>query len=418
MKINSTDLLLNLLGAEVNFYLNRILLYKLGLEEAFFMTYLLDQFKLLRNEGKLRKDNSFYASNSSISLYTTISEFRISELKKSAISKEIIRIKQEGIPTKTYYYINFDKLLEIVSTDKGIMEIAYEYAKIYNYKNNIETSMESLEDIENLKKQSVKSLRFICKENNISYTGNDRKDTLINKIIETINPKLFLELEKANTDFIAVDEISSTSGQKNCPLVVRKTVTNQVLIKPNTNTCHDRVPGIENLLKSFDVNYTNTNVESINLIFEKLDNDKELLKEYLIEFYQELLRNSYDIKNKSAFFSSKLKTPNEFLIKKLLAKKNVELEKIKKEEEKIVALKTEEDNKEKILKSYEMMDKFNNLSSEKQEEILKEAEEKYILKSTEDEINTMKNIKNFSTELYRKFLIKEIKNIMSVQKLL
>lgn len=417
MKINSMNLLLNLLGNEANFYLNKVLLYKLGLEESFFITYLLDQFKLLKNEDKLREDLSFYASNSSISIYTTISEFRISELKKSAIEKGIIKISQEGIPTKTYYYINFDKLLEIVSTDKSMMELAYEYAKINNYKNEIETSIDSLEDVENLQKQSVKSLRFICKENNISYTGNDRKNILINKIVKVVNPNIFEKLNLSNTNFITVDDISSTSEQKNCPLVVSKTDTNQVLIKPNTNTCHVHVRDceIENLLKSFDINYTDANVESINLILEKLNGDKELLKEYIVSFYEEITRNSYAIKDIKAFFSSRLKTPNEFLIKKLISKKNLEIEKIKKEEEvqkqtELIEEKRRIDEQEKIEIDL-FIQKFKKLSLEKQEIILNKAEKNKLNKNPEM-AESLSLFKENSKNVYRNMLLNEIREVM------
>lgn len=425
--INSMTLLLNLLGAEANYYLNKTLLYTLGLEESFFITYLLDQFKLFKNEGKLREDLSFYMSNSKISVYTTISEFRITELKKSAVNKGIINIVQEGIPTKSYYYVDFDKLLEIISTNKSFTELAYEYAKI---KNGINDSIENIEDIVDLRKHSVKSLRFLCKENKISYTGNDNKETLINKLIEKKNPELF---ENINTNdyFSTVDDISSTSGQPIQPLwengnydvpsgqffrplVDSKTVTKQILIKTNTNTCHVRDREIENLFKELEINYTDTNVESTNIILNKLSNDKGLLKEYIVNFYNQVIKNAFNIQNKSAFFSAKLKEPDELLIKKLLSKKNLE-----NEEQKIIEeeAKKEEEERKRIVDTDELIDKFKKLTPEMQEEIVKKAEKNKI-RNFPSIAMTLEEVKNVSRNVYYRMLAIDIKEILLEENLI
>lgn len=426
MKVDSKNLVLNLLGQDANLQINKKLLLTLGLELGIFTSYLIDQYKYFSSVNGLREDESFYATNFDIQLYTTMNEYQIKKCKKEGKELGIFQVNMEGMPLKTYYYLDFNKILEIVATEKSNFELAYE--NIFEEQNINEINSEI--DIDNLKKLTYQELRFYCKNNNIKYSGSaTKKIDLINLIIKNKLPEL------TNTDFSTVscipptseciihslpknNDLNISSESIDHPLVSRNSTPIPRTNKPIINTCHDLVRDneIENLLKSFDINYTNKNVESINLILKNLNGDKELLKEYIVSFYEEITRNSYAIKDIKAFFSSKLKEPNELLIKKLLSKKNLEIEKIQKEKKlkeelEIIEKKKKEEEKHNIEIDLTLK-RFKELSIEKQEFVLNKAERNKLNKNPELS-ETLKIFKENSENVYYKILINEIHELMS-----
>ena len=349
MKLNSKNLVLNLLGTDANIQINKKILLILKLEEAFFLSYLIDQYKYFEREGKLREDGSFYTSNMDIALYTTFNNSQIARVKKAGLEKNLFRISLEDSRTKSYYYLNFDKILEMIGTEKSNMELAYK-SRFDSEKIDIEIN--NLEDIENLKKFTFNELRFYCKVNKIKYSGNDKKDNLIKKIIENKNPNLF---EKAH--FSTVNDISFTSEQKNRSLtkngklkddvsdisltVSEKSITNQEQINQEQNTCHVHENGknkkdkeIEKLFHEFGINYTDTNEASCLLILNEFEGNKILLEKYLLIIHKQLERLT-NIKNLAALFSKKLKEIDYSLINKIKKENEDNIEKILENKKKI-----------------------------------------------------------------------------------
>ena len=389
MKLDSKNLVLNLLGADANIQINKKILLTLKLEEAFFLSYLIDQYKYFEREGKLREDGSFYTSNMDIALYTTFNNSQIARVKKAGLEKELFRISLEDSRTKSYYYLNFDKILEMIGTEKSNMELAY---KSRFDSEKIDVEINNLEDIENLKKFTFNELRFYCKENKIKYSGNDKKINLIKKITENKNPNLF---EKAH--FSTVNDISFTSEQeirsltKNGKLsngvsdisltVSEKSITNQEQINQEQNTCHvhgneknKKDKEIEKIFHEFGINYTDTNETSCLLILNEFDGNKILLEKYLINIYKKLERLT-NIKNLAALFSKKLKEIDYSLINKIKNESKDEAEKILKEQKKI-------NDEKKIIENNNKMDKvinsFLKLDKEVQKNVVNIAEQSYL----------------------------------------
>ncbi|MBS9775877.1 MAG: hypothetical protein KGV57_02170 [Fusobacterium sp.] len=423
MNINSKVIVLNFLGEEANISVNKKLLFTLGIDEAFFLSYLINQYKYYDREGLLREDGSFYASNMDITLYTTFNNSRIIKLKKIGIEKNIFQISQErnsktGL-TATYYKLNFDKILEIIGMDKSDLELAYE--NVYDGKINEIDKVENLEDIEKIKKLTVRELRFILKKNEIKYSGKDKKIDLINKFIEKKNLVLFNELKNTNSDFITVDEnivhqwtqkastakkqeLNDVGGQKYRPPVDAKSVTNQEQIKPRINTWHGHEfkkleKKIENLLHDYEINYTHSNSECINNIFNSLDQNEDALFKYLERTLKEV-KNTFGVQNKGGLFTSKIRKANEDLIQKL--KKDIEKTEIKKqviEESK----KTEENNKNAGCKVSLILNKFKNLVKETQEKVEKIAVLEFTINS-EGNLKDLIETKKVSESVYYRML--------------
>ena len=388
MKIDSKSFVLNTLSQDASWITNKKIFFTLGHQLTQILVYLIDQYKYFEANNALRQDGSFYISNIDLQVYNTMNESQIQTLKKRGIEEGIFKISLEGIPVKSYYYLNFDKIAEIGATDKTNNELALEYFKKTTGV-DIELQVNNEEDILNLNKLSYKELRFYCKRNNITYTGKHKTK---NSLIELILKKQCPELLKA--DFSTVDDISSTSGQKNIhceeivsseiqwvenrPLVDEISAHNQEQINQEQNTCHvheknKKDKKIENIFHELGINYTDTNEASCLLILNEFEGNKILLEKYLLIIYKQLERLT-NIKNLAALFSKKLKEIDYSLIKKIKNENKDKTEKIKEEQEKI-----EEEKKirKNIEKQNRILEEFLTLDEEIQKDITKQAEKFY-----------------------------------------
>ena len=413
MKLDSKNLVLNLLGTDANIQINKKILLTLKLEEAFFLSYLIDQYKYFEREGKLREDGSFYTSNMDIALYTTFNNSQIARVKKSGVEKGLFKISLEDSRTKSYYYLNFDKILEMIGTEKSNMELAY---KSRFDSEKIDLEINNLEDIENLKKFTFNELRFYCKENKIKYSGNDKKDNLIKKIIENKNPNLI-----SRVHFSTVNDISFTSEQKNRSLtkngkledgvsdilltVNEKSITNQEQINQEQNTCHvheknKKDEKIENIFHELGINYTDTNEASCLLILNEFEGNKILLEKYLLIIHKQLERLT-NIKNLAALFSKKLKEIDYSLINKIKKENKNNIEKTLEDQKKI---KDEERRIENTINMNKIIDNFLSLDKKIQENVVNLAEQNYLKENSVINIEMLKAIKKNTYRTYLKMI--------------
>ena len=421
MKLDSKNLVLNLLGTDANIQINKKILLTLKLEEAFFLSYLIDQYKYFEREGKLREDGSFYTSNMDIALYTTFNNSQIARVKKSGVEKGLFKISLEDSRTKSYYYLNFDKILEMIGTEKSNMELAY---KSRFDSEKIDLEINNLEDIENLKKFTFNELRFYCKENKIKYSGNDKKDNLIKKIIENKNPNLI-----SKSHFSTVNDISFTGEQKNRSLtkngkledgvsdisltVSEKSITNQEQINQEQNTCHvheknKKDEKIESIFHELGINYTDTNEASCLLILNEFEDNKILLEKYLLIIHKQLEKLT-NIKNLAALFSKKLKEIDYSLINKIKKENKDNIEKILEEQKKI---KDEERRIENSICMDKIIDNFLSLDKEIQENIVNLAEQKFLKENPQTNLDMFKAIKKRSYRSHLRMIYSKLLEII------
>ena len=433
MKINSKSFVLNTLSQDASWITNKKIFFTLGHQLTQILVYLIDQYKYFEANNALRQDGSFYISNIDLQVYNTMNESQIQTLKKRGIEEGIFKISLEGIPVKSYYYLNFDKIAEIGATDKTNNELALEYFKKTTGV-DIELQVNNEEDILNLNKLSYKELRFYCKRNNITYTGKHKTK---NSLIELILEKQCPELLKA--DFSTVDDISSTSGQKNIhcgisvdekistsgqknihceeivsseiqwtenrPLVEEISAHNQEQINQEQNTCHvheknKKDKKIENIFHELGINYTDTNEASCLLILDKFEGNKILLEKYLISIYNQLKKLT-NIKNLPALFSKKLKEIDYSLINKIKKENKNNIEKTLEEQKKI---KDEERRIENTNNMDKIIDNFLSLDKEIQENVVNLAEQNYLKENSVINIEMLKAIKKNTYRTYLKMI--------------
>ena len=415
MKIDSKSFVLNTLSQDASWITNKKIFFTLGHQLTQILVYLIDQYKYFEANNALRQDGSFYISNIDLQVYNTMNESQIQTLKKRGIEEGIFKISLEGIPVKSYYYLNFDKIAEIGATDKTNNELALEYFKKTTGV-DIELQVNNEEDILNLNKLSYKELRFYCKRNNITYTGKHKTK---NSLIELILEKQCPELLKA--DFSTVDEKISTRGQKNIhceeivsseiqwtenrPLVEEISAHNQEQINQEQNTCHvheknKKDKKIENLFHELGINFTDTNEASCLLILDKFEGNKAFLEKYLINIHNQLKKLT-NIKNLPALFSKKLKDIDYSLISKIKSEDKNELKKIQKEKEIII---TEERIKENDKKQNQFVNEFLKLDKSIQENIVDLAEQNYLKENSVINIDMLKAIKKNTYRTYLKMI--------------
>ncbi|ERT49182.1 hypothetical protein HMPREF1767_00321 [Fusobacterium nucleatum CTI-6] len=441
MKIDSKSFVLNTLSQDASWITNKKIFFTLGHQLTQILVYLIDQYKYFEANNALRKDGSFYISNIDLQVYNTMNENQIQTLKKKGVEEGIFKISLEGIPVKSYYYLNFDKIAEIGATDKTNNELALEYFKKTTGV-DIELQVNNEEDILNLNKLSYKELRFYCKRNNITYTGKHKTK---NSLIELILEKQCPELLKA--DFSTVDDISSTSGRKNIhcgisvdekistsgqknihceeivsseiqwtekrPLVEEISAHNQEQINQEQNTCHvheknKKDEKIENIFHELGINYTDTNEASCLLILNEFEGNKILLEKYLLIIHKQLEKLT-NIKNLAALFSKKLKEIDYSLINKIKKENKDNIEKILEEQKKI---KDEERRIENSICMDKIIDNFLSLDKEIQENIVNLAEQKFLKENPKTNPDMFKVIKKSSYRSHLRMIYSKLLEII------
>ena len=441
MKIDSKSFVLNTLSQDASWITNKKIFFTLGHQLTQILVYLIDQYKYFEANNALRKDGSFYISNIDLQVYNTMNENQIQTLKKKGVEEGIFKISLEGIPVKSYYYLNFDKIAEIGATDKTNNELALEYFKKTTGV-DIELQVNNEEDILNLNKLSYKELRFYCKRNNITYTGKHKTK---NSLIELILEKQCPELLKA--DFSTVDDISSTSGRKNIhcrisvdekistsgrknihceeivsseiqwtekrPLVEEISAHNQEQINQEQNTCHvheknKKDEKIESIFHELGINYTDTNEASCLLILNEFEGNKILLEKYLLIIHKQLEKLT-NIKNLAALFSKKLKEIDYSLINKIKKENKNNIEKILEEQKKI---KDEERRIENSICMDKIIDNFLSLDKEIQENIVNLAEQKFLKENPKTNPDMFKVIKKSSYRSHLRMIYSKLLEII------
>lgn len=397
--INYENILYDTLSQEANLFVNKKLLAKLESDLALFISFLIDKGRYHKLNNGLTEDGYFYATNEDIYLFTRIPRKRIVKLKKQGAEQELFFIKKSSnsFNGATYYRLNFEKILEIISSDKTAMELAYE--------TSIPTNEEVGYSEETIMKLSYRDLKLVCKKLKIPYRGTDRKITLIEKILENqglnkLTPKV------------------PTSGQEKCQLVDTESanrLTPKVPQKKSKeknqiekNQIDNDVDYFKKLFKEINITFTKTNKTSVERLLKTMKvKDVEL---YLKETY-EAIKETPGVKSIARLFSSKIAKGERQVLSPKQKQEIIPSIKEKSTEYKLVNNNIPDNSDDNIL------DKFYKLSEYEQLKI----EEKALLmccdeKNVKEEI--LLDMKKASKTIYYSTLKKYIKITLSDKELL
>ncbi len=392
--LNYENILYDTLSQEANLFVNKKLLAQLESDLALFISFLIDKGRYHKFNNGLTEEGYFYATNEDIYLFTRIPRKRIVKLKKQGAEQELFFIKKSSnsFNGATYYRLNFEKILEIISSDKTAMELAYEAS--------IPITEEVGYSEETIMKLSYRDLKLVCKKLKIPYRGTDRKTTLIEKILENqglnkLTPKV------------------PTSGQEKCQLVDTKSanrLTPKVPQKKSKeknqiekNQIIDDVDFFESLFKEINITYTKTNKASVEKLLKNMT--KKEVELYLKETY-EAIKETPGVKSIARLFSSKIAKGERQIISPKQKQENKLNLSIEKENIENNFLNNTQDN---------ILDIFYKLSEYEQ---LKVEEQAILMCHNKENIeeNFLLNMKKISKAIYYSTLRRYIKVILDDKK--
>lgn len=180
------DNLFYILTGGDTFRFNKKLLAILGVELCALITYLIEKSLNKEEKDEVTEDGYFSISDTEICLNAGLEAVRLQKVKKLGLERELFEIKKLEGAEKTFYKPNFEKIFEIMMSEKTVSELSYERI----FKEEREDEKFSKEGLETL---TFRDLRILCKKLNISFNGRNRKDELIEKILrnqENFNLKI------------------------------------------------------------------------------------------------------------------------------------------------------------------------------------------------------------------------------------
>ena len=387
----------DLLTQDSYFILNRKLNSYCGLVLGAFIVFLLDKEKYHKYNGELTQDGYFYATDMDIMLMTGLTSSQVSKLKNTAAEKELVFIKREGIPLKTYYKINLQKINDIMNLNKTAMELSYERIIFENKEQEDISNLLNVSE-STLSNLTFKDLRFICKKFKVSYSGKNTKLEIIEKILEEkekilqggtpaqgiipVNPKSEASSvqDLKNITFknlrIMCKELGITyTGRDTKDILINKIADFKGFLEEEPKEEPEEeatVPEVltdeidfEALFKEFDISYTRKNQEAVKKLRSKMS-DKDVVL-YLKETYENI-KATPEVKNVGALFSSKISKGERQVISKSSPKEKKESRKpstsIKEIANDIFTPNTDDDK---------LMSEYENYSFEEKERIEEEA---------------------------------------------
>lgn len=398
----------DLLTQDSYFILNRKLNSYCGLVLGAFIVFLLDKEKYHKYNRELTQDGYFYATDMDIMLMTGLTSSQVSKLKNTAVEKELVFIKREGIPLKTYYKIILQKINDIMNLNKSAMELSYERIIFENKEQEDISNLLNVSEA-TLSNLTFKDLRFICKKFKVSYSGKNTKLEIVEKILEgkekllqgktptqnviPVNPKSEVSSvqDLKNITFknlrIMCKELNiSYSGKDTKDILINKIADFKGFLEEKPKEEQNKeseeeaiVPEIvfdekdfEELFKEFDISYTYKNQQAVKKLRGKMSDNDVIL--YLKETYENI-KVTPEVKNIGALFSSKIAKGERQVISKSSSKEK------KTEEKKSEAKKTSKNLIKEVINDIftpnnsddKLMEKYEKYSTEEKEKIEKEA---------------------------------------------
>lgn len=203
--INFENILYNTLSQDSHLPISRKMLSLFGADLALFMAFLMNQSKYHKENNSLTDDNYFYATDTDIYLFTGIPRGRISNIKKEGLEKKLYSIDKRGVPQKTYYKINVMQILEYLSIDKSLVNLAYERSHKHISNKHI-TNIKNHDQEE--KKLDLDFFENLFKEFKINFTKTNQE--AVKKLLGSLSSQKKVEEYLRET----YNNIQATPGVK------------------------------------------------------------------------------------------------------------------------------------------------------------------------------------------------------------
>jgi len=114
---------LNVLSADAYWTVNKALARAIGIEEAAFVAELLYKYRYWRDRGQLDEQGGFFYTSTDAQAAFGVSDKVIARLTKSVQEQGLFVVKKRGVPAKNYWYPEWDRILELLSTPQNGLTI-------------------------------------------------------------------------------------------------------------------------------------------------------------------------------------------------------------------------------------------------------------------------------------------------------
>lgn len=167
-----------------NYYsLNKTLVSKLGIEEAFFICLLAEAEQLFNS-----KDGYFFQTAKDIEKRSGLSSYKQRTIIASLEEKGLIKTDLKGIPAKRYFKLEYDNISKFIFEEEDIEETA-ETPDVKNFDNKESSDLEKEGDLttrcEKISQQAVKNFNNSESKN---LTSNYKESNIKNLYKENNNP--------------------------------------------------------------------------------------------------------------------------------------------------------------------------------------------------------------------------------------
>ena len=274
-------MLIDLLSNTGYIIVNKEIIKKIGLHEAILLGELCSEYIYWKKKDETVNE-FFYSTRENIEENTGLSAYQQRTAISNLVKKDIIVMKSEGMPLKTWYFINENKLQELLFDN--IEEDTENEMEKSSSKDVIQQDVKKIDnkELNNFRTSYEEILQHDVKEVNINNNKNNNKENKIDGLFNfIINNKKEIPEEFKNVDYEKLYQtLERYEMLYSCDILEQISDENKEKIKvityvialivrdniPSNTITRNKLIDIYKLCKNKQIEYENTNKEISDFI--------------------------------------------------------------------------------------------------------------------------------------------------------
>ena len=274
-------MLIDLLSNTGYIIVNKEIIKKIGLHEAILLGELCSEYIYWKKKDETVNE-FFYSTRENIEENTGLSAYQQRTAISNLVKKDIIVMKSEGMPLKTWYFINENKLQELLFDN--IEEDTENEMEKSSSKDVIQQDVKKIDnkELNNFRTIYEEILQHDVKEVNINNNKNNNKENKIDGLFNfIINNKKEIPEEFKNVDYEKLYQtLERYEMLYSCDILEQISSENKEKIKvityvialmvrdniPSNTITRTKLIDIYKLCKNKQIEYENTNKEISDFI--------------------------------------------------------------------------------------------------------------------------------------------------------
>ena len=274
-------MLIDLLSNTGYIIVNKEIIKKIGLHESILLGELCSEYIYWKKKDETVNE-FFYSTRENIEENTGLSAYQQRTAISNLVKKDIIAMKSEGMPLKTWYFINENKLQELLFDN--IEEDTENEMEKSSSKDVIQQDVKKIDNkaLNNFRTSYEEILQHDVKEVNINNNKNNNKENKIDGLFNfIINNKKEIPEEFKNVDYEKLYQtLERYEMLYSCDILEQISSENKEKIKvmtyvialmvrdniPSNTITRTKLIDIYKLCKNKQIEYENTNKEISDFI--------------------------------------------------------------------------------------------------------------------------------------------------------